>query len=73
MRTTILLTVLALAAPAWAQAPAAAPAPAPEPKTITKQAKVAAKKPSVKRLEDARHCLQLVGNDAVIRCAEEYL
>jgi len=70
MRTTILLTVLALAAPAWAQAPASAPAP--EPKTITKQVKVA-KKPSAKRLEDARHCLQLVSNDAVIKCAEEYL
>ena len=35
--------------------------------------KQAAKKPSPKRLEDARHCLEQPSNTAIIKCAEEYL
>ncbi len=84
MKTTILAAALLLASAAAAQAPAPAPeaakpvaaaqaaAPAPEaakpaPKTIK------ARKATAKRFQDARHCLQRTSNDAIIRCAEEYL
>jgi len=77
MKKMILLAALALAYPAWAQAPAPTPETAksaPEAKAAPKAAKVAKKKPSLsKRHEDARHCLQRASNDAIIRCAEEYL
>ena len=82
MKTTILAAALLLASAAAAQAPApeaakpvaaaqaAAPAPEaakPAPKTIK------ARKATAKRFQDARHCLQRASNDAIIRCAEEYL
>ncbi len=70
MRTMILLAALVLASPAWPQADAAKSAEAAKPKP--RAAKVA-KKPSSKRHQDARHCLQRASNDAIIRCAEEYL
>jgi hypothetical protein len=70
MKRMILLAALALAWPAWGQAPAAKPETA---KALPKAAKVAKKKPSAKRHQDARHCLQRANNDAIIRCAEEYL
>jgi hypothetical protein len=35
--------------------------------------KQAGKKPSPKRLEDARHCLEQPSSTAIIKCAEEYL
>lgn len=78
MRITIVLAVLILASPAWGQAPAqpaetvkAVEAAKPAPK----RAKVAkkAKKATSRRQQDARHCLQRATNDAIIRCAEEYL
>ena len=72
MKKMILLAALAMAWPAWGQAPA----PTAEPvKAAPKAAKVAKKKPSSlsKRHQDARHCLQRTSNDAIIRCAEEYL
>jgi hypothetical protein len=72
MKTTILLAALALASAAWAQ-PAteyseAAKAAAPKGKLVK-----AAKKSTAKRHQDARHCLHRSTNDAIIRCAEEYL
>lgn len=75
MKKTMLLAALALAWPAWGQAPAPKPeavnsGPAVKPAMATKVAK---KKPSAKRHQDARHCLQRTDNDAIIRCAEEYL
>jgi serine protease inhibitor ecotin len=71
MKTIVLLAALALASPAWAQAPAAqAEAVKPVPKA---QAAKARKALSAKRQQDARHCLQRASNDAIIRCAEEYL
>ena len=70
MKTTILLAALMLASPAWSQAEAAKSAEAAKGKP--KAAKMA-KKPSSKRHQDARHCLQRASNDAIIRCAEEYL
>ena len=78
MKTMILLAALALAWPAWAQAPAPKPEAvksAPEAgKSAPKTAKVAKKRPAwSKRHQDARHCLQRTDNDAIIRCAEEYL
>ena len=44
-------------------------------KPAAKAAKMAKKRqPSLsKRHQDARHCLQRTNNDAIIRCAEEYL
>jgi hypothetical protein len=66
----ILLAALVLASPAWAQGDAAKSAAAAKPKP--KAAKVASK-PSSKRHQDARHCLQRASNDAIIRCAEDYL
>jgi hypothetical protein len=72
MRKTILAAVLALALPAWAQAPA--PQNGEGLKTVAPKAKsVKTVKWTAKRLQDARHCLQHATNDAIIRCAEEYL
>jgi hypothetical protein len=38
-----------------------------------KAGKVSSRKATAKRHQDARHCLQRPNNDAIIRCAEEYL
>jgi len=72
MKKMILLAALTLAWPAWGQAPAPK---AEAVKAAPKAAKLAKKKPSSvsKRHEDARHCLQRASNEAIIRCAEEYL
>lgn len=75
MKTTLLAAALMFAGAAIAQAPAAvseAAKPAAEaPKPLVKAAK--ARKATSKRHQDARHCLQRTSNDAIIRCAEEYL
>ena len=75
MRTMIVAAVLILASPAWGQAPAQ-PAETVKPveaaKPAPKRAKVV-KKATSRRQQDARHCLQRATNDAIIRCAEEYL
>jgi hypothetical protein len=80
MKKTILAAALAAALPlmqqpAWAQAAeqkdaAAKPAEAakPAPKAVR-----TAHKATAKRHQDARHCLERPNNDAIIRCAEEYL
>jgi hypothetical protein len=77
MKKMILLAALALAWPAWAQAPAPKAEAAKSPETVKaapKTAKVAKKRASTaKRHQDARHCLQRANNDAIIRCAEDYL
>ena len=70
MKTMILAAAVALAAPAWSQGEAAKSAEAA--KSPPKAAKMA-KKASSKRHQDARHCLQRASNDAIIKCAEEYL
>jgi len=69
MKKMILLAALAMAWPAWGQAPA------PKAEPVKAAPKAAKKKPSSlsKRHQDARHCLQRASNDAIIRCAEEYL
>ena len=71
MRKIILLAALALAAGALAQEqkkeetrPAAEDKPKPA---------AVAKKPSPKRHQDARHCLEKASNTEIIRCAEAYL
>jgi hypothetical protein len=73
MKRMILLVALAVASPAWAQAPtqkeAAKPAPAAKPAAAAK--KSVAKKS--RRSQDARHCLQRGDNNAIIKCAEEFL
>jgi hypothetical protein len=71
----MLLAALVLASPAWAQAAAAKSAEAKSVEAAKPKPKAAnvAKKPSSKRHQDARHCLQRESNDAIIRCAEEYL
>lgn len=75
MRKTILAAAMTLATAAWAQTSA----PAPEAKALPEAVKPAPKagkavrKASSKRQQDARHCLQRASNDAIIRCAEEYL
>jgi hypothetical protein len=78
MKKTILAAALVLALPAWAQAPeqkAAAPATedAAKPAPKAKVAKATRKTTTAKRHQDARHCLERPSNDAIIRCAEEYL
>ena len=86
MKKTILAAALAAALPlvqplmhrAWAQAPeqkavAAQPAEAAKPAPKAKLAKAAPRKMTAKRHQDARHCLERPDNDAIIRCAEEYL
>jgi hypothetical protein len=85
MKKTILAAALAAALPlmhpAWAQAPeqkavAAQPAEAAKPAPKAKLAKGTQgtrKTTTAKRHQDARHCLERPNNDAIIRCAEEYL
>jgi len=78
MKKTILAAALALAWPAWAQAPeqkaAATTTEAAQPAPKAKVAKSARKMTTTaKRHQDARHCLERPNNDAIIRCAEEYL
>ena len=81
MKKTILAAALAAALPlmqpALAQAPeqkAVAAQPA-EPAKSAPKAKLAkaTRKATAKRHQDARHCLERANNDAIIRCAEEYL
>jgi len=86
MKKTILAAALAVALPlmqplnqpVWAQAPeqkvgAAQPAEAAKPAPKAKLAKATRKTTTAKRHQDARHCLERPNNDAIIRCAEEYL
>jgi hypothetical protein len=79
MKKTILVAALALALPAWAQAPEEKPAPATTAETAKPAPKASAKSPrkaattTARRHMDARHCLEQPNNDAIIRCAEEYL
>ena len=88
MRKTALILALAIAVPAWAQdkpsdKPAAAQAaPAQEapkaeaPKAddaSNPQAKKPARKHTSRRMEDARHCLDMPTNTEIIKCAEAYL
>ena len=72
MKTMILLVALAMALPAWGQAPAKPAVQSSQPAAKPATAK-AAKKSSARRHQDARHCLQRGDNDAIIKCAEEYL
>jgi len=72
MKKMIVLAVLAFASQAGAQPAAESPEAAKVAGPKTKVVK-AAKKSTAKRHQDARHCLQHVTNDAIIRCAEEYL
>ena len=78
MKKTILAAALALVLPALAQAPeqkavAAQPVEAAKPAPKAKLAKATHKTATAKRHQDARHCLDRPDNDAIIRCAEEYL
>jgi len=84
MKITVLLAAVAFAWPVWAQAPAPevdapkqaeAEKPAATPAKSVKAAKAhkVRKGTLEKRQQDARHCLQEPSNDAIIRCAEEYL
>jgi hypothetical protein len=78
MKKTILAAAFALALPALAQAPeqkavAAQPAEAAKPAPKAKLAKGTRKTTTARRHQDARHCLERPNNDAIIRCAEEYL
>jgi hypothetical protein len=81
MKKTILAAALAAALPlmqaAAAQAPeqaaAAKPAEAAKPAPKAKAAKATRRTTTAKRHQDARHCLERPNNDAIIRCAEEYL
>ena len=76
MKITVLLAALAVAWPVWAQAPDKAEPAKPEvtaAKAATPKAQRTLRKTTAKRHQDARHCLQRPNNDAIIRCAEEYL
>ena len=79
MKKLIFLVTLAVACPGWAQAPAPQEAAKAEPaktepaKAQAKKARVARMAKKNRRAEDARHCLQRGDNNAIIKCAEEYL
>jgi outer membrane lipoprotein-sorting protein len=78
MKIIVLLAAAAVAWPVWAQAPVEAQKQADAEKTAATPAKSAKaqkvhKATAAKRQQDARHCLQQPNNDAIIRCAEEYL
>jgi hypothetical protein len=74
MKKWIFLVALASAWPSWAQVPAPQEATKAEPpKTQAKKAKTAKVAKKNRRAEDARHCLQRGDNNAIIKCAEEYL
>jgi hypothetical protein len=82
MKRIVFLAMLALAGGAYAQAekpaaakPEATKPEAPKPAAAKPAAKGAAvaKKHSSRRNEDARQCLERATNDAIIKCAEEYL
>jgi hypothetical protein len=86
MKRIALIAALAFASQAgWAQdkaapvaaQPAAQPAPQEPAKPAAPEAKAPAKaapmKKTSKRNEDARRCLELDGNSAIIKCAEEFL
>jgi hypothetical protein len=73
MKKVLLLIALAVAVPVSAQAPEPARELATQPAT---EAKVPAKSTmgrKSRRMEDARHCLQLPSNTEIIICAEAYL
>ncbi len=72
MKRMILLVALAVALPAWAQAPAQQEAAKPAPAAKPAAAKKSVAKKS-RRSQDARHCLQRGDNNAIIKCAEEFL
>ena len=61
MKIIVLLAAAAVAWPVWAQAPEKV------------EAQKVHRASAAKRQQDARHCLQQPNNDAIIRCAEEYL
>jgi uncharacterized membrane protein len=81
MKIIVLLAAAAVAWPVWAQAPVEAQKQADAEKPAMTPAKSAKaptahkvhKATAAKRQQDARHCLQQPNNDAIIRCAEEYL
>jgi hypothetical protein len=77
MKRIILLVALAVAWPAWAQAPAQKEAGQKEAAQPAPAAKFAGVKKAVakksRRSQDARHCLQRGDNNAIIKCAEEFL
>ena len=76
MKKITLLVALALAWPAAAQTPAAEQkkeTAKPVAKAATKEPKPTKAAKKSRRQQDARHCLQQGDNDAIIRCAEEYL
>src|SRR5262245_33595090 len=82
MKKTILAAVLVAALPlmqaAAAQVPeqqgaAAKPAEAAKRAPKAQAAKATRRATTAKRHQDARHCLERPNNDAIIRCAEEYL
>jgi hypothetical protein len=78
MKTIVLLAALALAGAAWAQEQKKEEAkPAAEekaqPAAEQPKAAVAKRKPSPRRFEDARHCLDKGSNTEIIKCAEAYL
>ena len=75
MKKTILAAALAFALSAWAQVPEQKPAAATpaEAAPKAKVAKATRRTTIAKRHQDARHCLELPTNEAIIRCAEEYL
>ena len=66
MKKVIFVVALALALPVAAQEKKPAAAEPAKPATAKKTS-------SAKRQQDARHCLNETGNNAIIKCAEAYL
>lgn len=75
MKKWIFVVALASAWTVGAQVPGPQQAAKAEPAKAApaKKAKTAGMTKKSRRAEDARHCLQRGDNNAIIKCAEEYL
>lgn len=73
MKTIVLLVSMMAATTVWGQADKPVAKPPTQETAKPASAKMAARKPSSKRMEDARHCLERPTNTEIIKCAEAYL
>lgn len=73
MKTIVLLVSMMAATTVWGQADKPVAKPPTQETAKPASAKVAARKPNPKRMEDARHCLGRATNTEIIKCAEAYL
>lgn len=73
MKTIVLLVSMMAVTTVWGQADKPVAKPPTQEAAKPASAKMAARKPNPKRMEDARHCLGRPNNTEIIKCAEAYL